>query len=133
MCRNVLIVDDDDDARRLIHSGLAEDPRIGLLWEATDPLTASALAEFLPVDVVVLDFLLAQGTAADCLPALRQQWPDSRIVVYTADLQGAREADVLGLGANELVHRRNADVVQEIAGIAFGSRVGADAVLDNCG
>jgi DNA-binding NarL/FixJ family response regulator len=120
-CRNVLIVDDDDDARRLIHSRLADDPRTGMLWEATDPLTASALVEILPVDVVVLDFLLAQGTAADCLPALRQHRPDSRIVVYTADMQGAHEARVLGLGADHLVQRRNVDVDRDIASIAFGS------------
>src|SRR6185437_6132815 len=70
-CRNVLVIDDDDDARRFIHSRLVADPRTGMVWEASDPLTASALAEILPVDVVVLDFLLAQGTAVDCLPALR--------------------------------------------------------------
>jgi len=120
-CRNVLIVDDDDNARRLIHSRLAEDPRTGMVWEATDPLTASALVETLPVDVIVLDFLLAQGTAVDCLPALRQHRPDSRIVVYTASMQLAREAHVLGLGADHLVHRWGFGVDQDIGSIAFGS------------
>jgi DNA-binding NarL/FixJ family response regulator len=121
LCRNVLVVDDDDDARRLIHSRLAEDARTGMVWEATDPLTASALVEFLPVDVVVLDFLLAQGTAVDCLPALRRHRPDSRIVVYTASMQLARGAHVLGLGADQLVHRWGFDVDQDIGSIAFGS------------
>jgi len=121
MCRNILIVDDDDDARCRFHSRLAEDPRVGMLWEATDPLTASALVEFLPVDVVVLDFLLAQGTAVDCLPALRRHRPDSRIVVYTASMQLARGAHVLGLGADQLVHRWGFDVDQDIGSIAFGS------------
>jgi DNA-binding NarL/FixJ family response regulator len=121
MCRNVLIVDDDDVARRLIHGGLAEDPRVGMLWEATDPLTACALAEILPVDVAVLDFVLAQGTAADCLPALRLHRPDARIVVYTAEVQRACEAGVLGLGADQLVQRRDVDVAKEIASIVLGS------------
>lgn len=121
MGRNVLVVDDDDDARRFIHSQLVEDPRAGLLWEATDALTACALAQMLPVDVVVLDFLLAQSTAADCLPALRQARPDCRIVVYTADVEGASEARVLALGADDLVRRRDLDVDQGVADIAFGT------------
>jgi DNA-binding NarL/FixJ family response regulator len=120
-CRNVLVIDDDDDARRFIHSRLVDDPRTGMVWEASDPLTASALAEILPVDVVVLDFLLAQGTAVDCLPALRQHRPDCRIVVYTGSMQLAREAHVLGLGADHLVHRWGFDVDQDIGSIAFGS------------
>jgi DNA-binding NarL/FixJ family response regulator len=119
--RNILIVDDDDDVRRLFHSRLADDRRTGLLWEATDPLTASALVEFLPIDVIVLDFLLAQGTAVDCLPALRLHRPDCRIVVYTTDVEGASNAQVLGLGADDLVRRRTVDVDQDIASIAFGA------------
>ena len=119
MCRNILIVDDDDDARCRFHSRLAEDPRVGMLWEATDPLTASALVEILPVDVVVLAFLLADGTAVDCLPSLRQHRPDCRIVVYTADLDAASHSHVLGLGADDLVQRRNVD--RDIASIALGS------------
>jgi DNA-binding NarL/FixJ family response regulator len=90
-----------------------------MLWEATDPLTASALVEILPVDVVVLAFLLADGTAVDCLPSLRQHRPDCRIVVYTADLDAASHSHVLGLGADDLVQRRNVD--RDIASIALGS------------
>jgi len=119
-CRNILIVDDDDHARGLFHARLESDQRTGLWWEATDPLTASALVEFLPIDVIVLDFRLAQGTAVDCLPALRRLRPDCRIVVYTADVERASDAQVIGLGADDLVRRTTGDVDQDIAAIVFG-------------
>ena len=118
--RNILIVDDDDDVRRLIHLRLAEDPRTGMVWEATDPQTASALVQILAVDVIILDHVLAQGTATDCLGALRQHRPDCRIIVYTEHVQLARESKVLDLGADHLVQRRGVGV-DDIARMVFGS------------
>ena len=35
--RNVLIVEDDDDIRLIVHSWLSADTRCGMIWEATDP------------------------------------------------------------------------------------------------
>jgi DNA-binding NarL/FixJ family response regulator len=117
--RNVLIVEDDDDIRMLVHSWLEADARSGMIWEASDPLTASALAQILPVDVVILDFLLAAGTAADCLPDLRRHRPDARIIVYAASMDVARAAHVHELGADHLVPKMEV-VVEGVVGIAFG-------------
>ena len=119
--RNVLIVEDDDDIRRIIQSWLADDPRSGMIWEACDPLTASALAQFLPVDIVILDYLLAAGTAADCLPELRHHRPESRIIVYTASMAVADDAHVLELGADHVVPMITV-VVEDVVSIVFGGR-----------
>lgn len=117
--RNVLVVEDDDDIRTIVHSWLADDPRCGMIWEACDPLTASVLAEMLPVDIMILDYLLAAGTAAECLPALRQLRPRSRIVVYTTSMDVARDAHVLDLGADLLVPKMSV-VVEDVVSIVFG-------------
>ena len=117
--RNVLIVEDDDVVRAQVHARLSEDPRSGMIWEATDPLTASALAQLLPVDVTILDYVLAAGTADDCVPALRHFRPDSRIIVYTPRPTAARESHVRKLGANHLVPKKSV-VAEEVVGIVFG-------------
>jgi DNA-binding NarL/FixJ family response regulator len=119
--RNVLIVDDDDDVRFLIHRWLSEDTRSGMIWEATDPATASALAQLLPVDVTILDYTLAQGTAADCVPALRHHLPESRIIVYTAGTPMSDMSHVLTLGANDLVSKVSV-VTEEVVELVFGGR-----------
>ena len=118
--RNVLIVEDDDDIRLLVHSWLTHDSRSGMIWEATDPSTACALAQIVPVDVVLLDFLLAAGTAADCLPELRQLRPDARIIVFTAaSMDVANAAHLLELGADCLVPKVDV-VVEGVVSIVFG-------------
>ena len=103
--RNVLIVDDDDDIRSLIRYWLSDDPRCGMIWEATDPLTAAGLSVLLPVDVVIIDFVLGNHTASDCLSNLRESRPDARIIVYTANIEVAKGADVLRQGADQLVEK----------------------------
>jgi DNA-binding NarL/FixJ family response regulator len=70
------------------------------------------------VDVVILDFLLAKGTAADCLPTLRRHRPQARIIVYTAHIGVARDAHVLQLGADHLVPKMSV-VVEDVVGIVF--------------
>ena len=117
--RNVLIVEVDDDVRSLVHARLSEDPRSGMIWEATDPMTLSALAQLLPVDVTILDYVLAAGTAADCVPALRQHLPDSRIIVYTSRPTPIRESQVRKLGANHLVPKKSV-LAEDVVGIVFG-------------
>jgi DNA-binding NarL/FixJ family response regulator len=83
----------------------------------------------LPVDVVILDYLLANGTAVDCLPALRRHRPEARIIVYTAHVGVARGARVLQLGADHLVPKMSV-VVEDVVGIVFAglSRPEASAI-----
>jgi DNA-binding NarL/FixJ family response regulator len=70
------------------------------------------------VDVVILDYVLAKGTAVDCLPALRRHRPQARIIVYTAHVGVARDAHVLQLGADYLVPKMSV-VVEDVVGIVF--------------
>lgn len=101
----VLLVEDNDDIRFLLRFWLDEDKRCGQVLEAATCADAVDLASTHEVDAMVVDFMLAGGTIDQCLPALRAAQPDARIVVYTANLQVAREAGVLALGADVLVEK----------------------------
>src|SRR4051812_9831312 len=111
--RRVLLVEDDDDIRFLLRFWLEDDERCGQVSESATCAEAVQMATAQPVDAIVVDFMLSGGTIADCLPALRAAQPAARIVVYTANLQVAREARVLDLGADLLVEKLSV-VVEDV-------------------
>ena len=117
--RRVLVVEDNDDIRLLLNLWLADDPRCASVSEATSVAEARAAAGTGEFDAVVLDFMLGDGRATDCLPQLRAAWPSARIVVYTASMRVAREAGVLDLGADQVVEKVTV-VVQDVVDVVLG-------------
>ena len=119
--QRVLLVEDNDDIRFLLRFWLDEDDRCGHVSEAATCADAIRLAAGQPIDAMVVDFMLAGATIADCLPALRAAHPDARIIVYTANLQVAREARVLEQGADMLVEKMSV-VVQDVVDLVLANR-----------
>ena len=118
--RQVLVVEDCDDIRWLLALWLGEDPRCGGVTEASSVAEACRLAaqDDDAFDAIVVDFLLGDGTAADCLPALRSAWPHARIIVYTASMRVAQEAMLLQLGADKIVEKV-AVVVEDVVDLVL--------------
>ena len=117
--RRVLVVEDNEDIRLLLNLWLVDDPRCVSVTEAGSVADALAAARTGDYDAVVVDFMLGDGTAADCLPELRKAWQDARIVVYTASLRVARDARVLELGADALVEKVSV-VVEDVVELVLG-------------
>ena len=118
--RRVLVVEDNEDIRLLLNLWLADDPRCQSVTEADSvdaALTATRAST--SYDAVVLDFMLGDGTATDCLRQVRTAWPDARVVVYTASMRVAREAGVLELGA-DLVVEKVSVVVEDVVELVLG-------------
>ena len=116
----VLVVEDNDDIRLLLNLWLRDDPRCHSVTEADSVNGAlAATRATTSYDAVVCDYMLGDGTAADCLPELRQAWPDARIVVYTASMRVAREAGVLEMGA-DLVVEKVSVVVEDVVELVLG-------------
>jgi DNA-binding response OmpR family regulator len=120
--RRVLVVEDDEDIRLLLNIWLADDPRCASVTEAGSTAAARAAAKTAQYDAVVLDYMLGDGTAADCLPQLRAAWPKARIVVYTANMRVAREARLLDLGATLIVEKVTV-VVEDVVELVLGETV----------
>lgn len=118
--QRVLVVDDNEDIRLLLNLWLADDPRCHSVSESSSVRDAIAATVIGTYDAVVLDFMLGDGTAVDCLPQLRKAWPAARIVVYTASLRVAREAGVLELGADQVVEKLSV-VVEDVVELVLGN------------
>ena len=118
--RRVLVVEDSDDIRWLLELWLRDDPRCAHVAEAASVAAANELAAARnrTFDAIVLDFMLGDGTAADCLPQLRAAWPHARIIVYTASMSVAREAGLLSLGADKIVEKV-AVVVEDVVDLVL--------------
>ena len=120
LARRVLVVEDNDDIRLLLNLWLVDDPRCKSVTEACSVAAALDAASTGEYDAVVLDFMLGDGSAVDCLPQLRAAWPEARIVVYTANLRVAKEAGILGLGA-DLVVEKVSVVVEDVVELVLGN------------
>ena len=118
--QRVLVVEDNEDIRLLLNLWLKDDVRCLSVTEADSVAMALAATQTTTAyDAVVCDFMLGDGTAADCLRQLRAAWPAARIVVYTASMGVAREAGVLEMGA-DLVVEKVSVVVEDVIELVLG-------------
>ena len=126
--RRVLVVEDNDDIRMLLELWLTDDPRCADVTEAASVAEARRFATQgdESFDSIVLDFMLGDGTAADCLPHLRAAWPHARIVVYTACMSVAREAGLYDLGADKIVEKV-AVVVEDVVDLVLDPATDSEA------
>jgi len=113
--RTVLLVEDDGDIRTLLRFCLEDDERCSGVVEATSPQSAVHAAAAGSFDVMLIDFMLTGGTAADCLPRLRRLQPRAWIVVYTANRAAAEAADVINAGADILVEKMSVGIDELVA------------------
>ena len=118
--QRVLVVEDNEDIRLLLNLWLKDDVRCLSVTEADSVSAALATAtEGTAYDAIVCDFMLGDGTAADCLRQLRKASPSARIVVYTASMRVAHEAGVLEMGA-DLVVEKVSVVVEDVIEMVLG-------------
>jgi DNA-binding NarL/FixJ family response regulator len=119
---NVLLVEDEPDIRFLLRFWLSDDPRCGDVFEADSPTTALSATDGRAVDVILCDFMLIGGTAADCVPMLRADHPQAQIIVYTSSRVAAEQAKLLDLGADRIVEKVSV-VVEDVVELALGHAI----------
>jgi DNA-binding NarL/FixJ family response regulator len=104
----VLIVDDNDDIRRLVgmQVGLEEDMEI--VGEARDGAAGLEAAECYRPDVVVLDLSMPVMDGLEALPLLRALLPDARIVMLSGFDRYQFADTALDLGADAYVEKGGA-------------------------
>ena len=99
---------------------LDEDERCAQVVESESCAQAVIAARANPLDAILIDFMLGDGTADACIPALRDAQPQARIVVCTANVRGAMNAGVVALGADAVVEKM-AVVVEDVVDLVLGS------------
>lgn len=79
----ILIVDDDDSIRALLHYGFSSDPRFTVVGEAYDGRSAMRAIEADKPDVVVLDLLMPLMDGYHAIPQITMGSPETKILVLT--------------------------------------------------
>jgi len=97
----VLIVDDQERARRGLKALLATQPELEVVGEATDGEEAVRLAEALRPDVVLMDVRMPNMDGIEATRRIKKAHPEIRVIVLTMYDTHRREA--LEAGADAFV------------------------------
>lgn len=98
-CR-VVLVDDQPLVRDLLKVRLQLDGRFEVVAEATSGGEALMLARVHRPDVIVLDVGMPGISGLTVLPALNDECPESKIVVYTGNADIDMEEEAIARGAD---------------------------------
>jgi DNA-binding NarL/FixJ family response regulator len=101
----VLIVDDDDGMRELLHDLLIRDGRFSVAGEARDGRDAVEAATRLQPAVVILDQQMPGMTGLQALPALRRCAPGALVVMLSGSAGGELERAAVAAGAHAFVRK----------------------------
>ena len=80
----VAIVEDYNDIRELLCTQFALDGRFEVVGEAADGVSGISMIEDLHPDVVILDLMLPKLDGISVLDRIKDDCPDSRVVVFSS-------------------------------------------------
>ncbi|AZG09122.1 DNA-binding response regulator [Pigmentiphaga sp. H8] len=110
---NVAMVEDDAACLHALAHAVEAAPRLRMAWAAANLRTALARLPDEPIDVLLVDLGLPDGSGLDLIAAARGRWPDCAVMVSTifgdeTHVLRAIEAGAMGyvlkdLSAEELV------------------------------
>jgi two-component system, NarL family, response regulator LiaR len=96
----VLIVDDHSMVRVGLRKFLRRDPDLEVVDEAADGAEAIAKARQWRPDVVLMDLLLPGRDGVSAIATIRQELPETQVLVLTGALESALVAQAIRAGAN---------------------------------
>lgn len=97
----VLVVDDEDDMRRLFRLALDYDARFDVIGDAVDGVTAVEAAVALVPEAIVLDWAMPRLSGGEAIRGLKLAVPECKVVVVSAHDRAeiAGEAEAAGADA----------------------------------
>lgn len=98
-----LIVENSEEYRRFLSSGLRQDTRCRVVGEATDGIEAVKQAEELQPDLILLDLGLPKLNGMDAARRIRKVAPNSKILFITQEESVEIMQAALRLGAGYLL------------------------------
>ncbi|MCX7985030.1 MAG: response regulator transcription factor [Bacteroidetes bacterium] len=79
----VLIVDDHNDFRRLVHEYLQRLPHITVVGEAADGYEALAKVEECEPDFVLMDIAMPNINGLEATKTIKERWPFTKVLITT--------------------------------------------------
>jgi DNA-binding NarL/FixJ family response regulator len=118
----LLVVDDHEVVRQGLVALLARHPRFQVVAEAASVADAIAAAKRFEPDLVVMDVRLPDGSGIEACREIRQDLPDSRVVMLTSypDEDAVLSAIVAGASGYLLKQVRGRDLVAALETVAHG-------------
>jgi NarL family two-component system response regulator LiaR len=95
----ILVVDDESVVREGIVAILSLQPDMAVVGEATDGLQAVQLARKAKPDVVLLDLVMPHQDGLTTIPIIKEELPESRILVLTSFAENDRVYQAVKSGA----------------------------------
>ncbi len=101
----VLLVEDQTAIRQMLASFVAALPGFAVIGEAKDCQEALARIRDLSPQVVILDWMLPDGTGQEVLSALRTHKPAPEVLVFSANTTELAVRTALSLGARGYIEK----------------------------
>ena len=79
----VLVVDDQEDIRRVVIDFLNRLPNINIVGEAVDGDEAIEKTETLSPDIVLMDIAMPKKNGIEATRIIKQRWPDMKVMIET--------------------------------------------------
>jgi DNA-binding NarL/FixJ family response regulator len=79
----VLIADDHQDFRRVVHDFLNRLPNVSVVGEAADGDDAVKKVEKLFPDVVLMDISMPMMNGIEATRVIKQRWPETKVLIST--------------------------------------------------
>jgi two-component system, NarL family, response regulator NreC len=105
----IVIADDHSVVRRGLRQLLENEAGLEVVAEADDVESARRYVRGHKPDVLVLDLNMPGGSTLEALPAIRQESPDTRIVILTMQNEPAYAREALSAGVLGYVLKEAAD------------------------
>jgi two-component system response regulator NreC len=120
----IVLADDHAVVRSGLRLLLDAEPGMEVVAEASDAETARRYVHGHHPAVLVLDLNMPGGSSLEAIPAIREESPETQIVVLTMQQEPAYAREALGAGALGYVLKEAADeeLVQAIRNAAAGER-----------
>jgi CheY-like chemotaxis protein len=109
-----VVVDDDDDMRRVAAMTLSVDPRIHVVGVASDGPEAIALWRKLRPDAVVLDLRMPGMSGLEVARLILAEDHSVSIALCSATTQGQEVRDAMALGVTVIVDKLDLDGLADI-------------------
>jgi two-component system chemotaxis response regulator CheY len=99
----ILIAEDNQVVREVLRGVIRHDGRLRVVGEAANGEAALELVESLRPDVVCLDILMPGLDGLAVLKVIREQYPDTKVVLVTGQSTSEVVTEALKLGASGFV------------------------------
>ncbi len=115
----VLIVDDAEDIRMLLHLQLKKSGSYEVVGEAADGLDAVSQATELQPDLVLLDMAMPRMDGLEALPLIRAAVPKARVIAFSGFGRHTLERDAIAAGADRYLVKgiKSSELLKNIADV----------------